>query len=216
MSHFENNLASAKKLDSEDVLKEFRDKLYIPIIHGRESIDFTGNSLGLQPKTAQEYILNDLEDWANYGVEGHFHGRNPWIKYHEMFPEKLASIFQKSNSQPEKANAVNILPDIKVGQAYASSGSRNKELSNLRDQIPYTDPDNKFIISYNRETKDITVTIPQAANLSDYRDKKHLAEFKLEELGANDLCLLLILWAPPPSLKSQLSSKDGITTGCNH
>lgn len=92
MSHFENNLAFAKKLDSEDVLKKFRDKFYIPIIQGKESIYFTGNSLGLQPKIAQEYILNDLEDWANYGVEGHFHGRTPWIKYHEMFPEKLAPI----------------------------------------------------------------------------------------------------------------------------
>ena len=48
--------------------------------------------MGLQPKAAQEYILNDLEDWANYGVEGHFHGRNPWTKYHEMFPPKLAPV----------------------------------------------------------------------------------------------------------------------------
>ncbi|MEO8110107.1 MAG: kynureninase [Ginsengibacter sp.] len=92
MNDFENNLACAKKLDSEDGLKEFRNKFYIPMMHGKESIYFTGNSLGLQPKTVQEYVLNDLEDWANYGVEGHFHGRNPWIKYHEMFPGKLAPI----------------------------------------------------------------------------------------------------------------------------
>ena len=92
MSHFENNLAFAKKLDNEDVLKKFRDKFYIPIIHGKETIYFTGNSLGLQPKNAQEYILNDLEDWANYGVEGHFYGETPWVKYHEMFPKKLAPI----------------------------------------------------------------------------------------------------------------------------
>lgn len=92
MSHFENSLESAKQMDNEDPLKSFREQFYIPIIHGKESIYFTGNSLGLQPKTAQEYILNDLEDWANYGVEGHVHARNPWIKYHEMFPEKLAPL----------------------------------------------------------------------------------------------------------------------------
>ena len=89
---FENTLDFAKQMDNEDPLKGFREKFYIPFIHGKESIYFTGNSLGLQPKTAQEYILNDLEDWANYGVEGHVHARNPWIKYHEMFPAKLAPL----------------------------------------------------------------------------------------------------------------------------
>ena len=89
---FENTLAFAQQLDKEDPLKRFREKFYIPFINGKESIYFTGNSLGLQPKTAQDYVLNDLEDWANYGVEGHFHGRNPWVKYHEKFPPKLAPI----------------------------------------------------------------------------------------------------------------------------
>ncbi|MEO7960655.1 MAG: hypothetical protein ABIR19_03855, partial [Ginsengibacter sp.] len=89
---YQNTLSFAQHLDAEDPLRSFRGKFYIPFIHGRESIYFTGNSLGLQPKTAQDHILNDLEDWANYGVEGHFNGRNPWIKYHEMFPEKLAPI----------------------------------------------------------------------------------------------------------------------------
>ncbi|MEP6927646.1 MAG: kynureninase [Ginsengibacter sp.] len=92
VNHFENTWDFAKILDKEDPLNRFRDKFYIPVSHGNESIYFTGNSLGLQPKTAQEYVLNDMEDWANYGVEGHVHARNPWLKYHEMFPEKLAPI----------------------------------------------------------------------------------------------------------------------------
>jgi kynureninase len=92
MDMFKNTLEFAQQLDKEDFLNRFRKKFYIPFMNGKEGIYFTGNSLGLQPKTAQEYILNDLEDWANYGVEGHFHGRNPWIKYHEMFPKKLSSI----------------------------------------------------------------------------------------------------------------------------
>ena len=92
MDIFRNTLEFARQLDNEDPLNRFREKFYIPFVNGKESIYFAGNSLGLQPKTAQDYILNDLEDWANYGVEGHFHGRNPWIKYHEMFPKKLSSI----------------------------------------------------------------------------------------------------------------------------
>ena len=92
MYDFENSLKYAKKMDREDPLKDFRDQFYIPIAQGKESIYFTGNSLGLQPKIAQEYILKDLEDWANYGVEGHFHGKTPWVKYNEMFPPKLVPI----------------------------------------------------------------------------------------------------------------------------
>ncbi len=92
MDEFVNSLAFARQLDNEDPLNRFREKFYIPFINGKESIYFTGNSLGLQPKTAQDYVLNDLEDWANFGVEGHFHGRTPWVKYHEMFPPKLTQI----------------------------------------------------------------------------------------------------------------------------
>jgi kynureninase len=89
---FENNQNFAQQLDEHDSLKSFRDKFYIPIVNGNESIYFTGNSLGLQPKTTQDYVLNELEDWASFGVEGHFHARQPWFSYHEMFPQLLTKI----------------------------------------------------------------------------------------------------------------------------
>ena len=89
---FENTVAFAKALDEKDSLKHFRGKFYIPIINGNESIYFTGNSLGLQPKTTQDYVLNELEDWASFGVEGHFNARQPWFSYHEMFPQLLTKI----------------------------------------------------------------------------------------------------------------------------
>jgi kynureninase len=89
---FQNNLGFAKDLDAIDPLKDFRSKFYIPIINGNECIYFTGNSLGLQPKTTQDYVLNELEDWASFGVEGHFHARQPWFSYHEMFPNLLIKI----------------------------------------------------------------------------------------------------------------------------
>ncbi len=91
MNH-EYNLEYARAMDEKDPLKNFRSKFYIPYINGKESIYFTGNSLGLQPRTTQDYVVNELEDWANYGVEGHFHARNPWYSYHEMFPELLSDI----------------------------------------------------------------------------------------------------------------------------
>lgn len=32
-------------------------------------------------------ILEELDDWAALGVEGHFEGRRPWYPYHEQFRE---------------------------------------------------------------------------------------------------------------------------------
>ena len=90
--NFENTIACAQQLDEQDTLKSFREKFYIPIINENESIYFNGNSLGLQPKVTQDYILDKLEDWANLGVEGHFHGRQPWYTYHELFPPLLSPI----------------------------------------------------------------------------------------------------------------------------
>ncbi|MDQ6763392.1 MAG: kynureninase [Bacteroidota bacterium] len=126
MSDFENNLAYAKKLDAEDPLRAFRDKFYIPIINGKESIYFTGNSLGLQPKTAQEYVLNDLEDWANYGVEGHFHGRTPWIKYHEMFPKKLAPILGAKEDEITVMNQLTVNLHLLLATFYRPNKQRYK------------------------------------------------------------------------------------------
>jgi kynureninase len=89
---FQNTLDFAKQLDEQDELKHFRESFYIPMMFGKEAVYFTGNSLGLQPKTTQDYVLNELEDWASLGVEGHFHARNPWMPYHEIFPQQLSKI----------------------------------------------------------------------------------------------------------------------------
>jgi kynureninase len=90
--NFENTLAFAKNLDSKDILKHFRERFYIPQHNGKDSIYFTGNSLGLQPKTVKEYVNQELDDWAKLGVEGHFHAKNPWLSYHEIFPKQLSKI----------------------------------------------------------------------------------------------------------------------------
>jgi len=103
---YENTLQFAQQLDKNDALQHFRNHFYIPIINGKECIYFTGNSLGLQPKTTQDYVLNELEDWANFGVEGHFHARKPWMPYHENFPKQVAKIV---GALPEEVVVMNQL-----------------------------------------------------------------------------------------------------------
>ena len=90
---YQNTLAYAVQQDKEDSLSELRTRFYIPKDkNGNEWIYLTGNSLGLQPKTTQKYIEQELNDWANLGVEGHFEAKNPWLNYHELLTDKMAKI----------------------------------------------------------------------------------------------------------------------------
>lgn len=92
MAEFVNSLAAAQALDAADPLKSYRDRFYIPTFHEKAVRYFTGNSLGLQPKSAQAYVQQEMDDWAKWGVEGHFHGKNPWFSYHEFLTEKAARV----------------------------------------------------------------------------------------------------------------------------
>jgi kynureninase len=88
----ENSLRYAQQLDQQDQLQHFRDQFHIPTTNGREAIYLTGNSLGLQPKTTRAYVNEELDDWAQLGVEGHVYARRPWVAYHELFPDYLVKI----------------------------------------------------------------------------------------------------------------------------
>ena len=89
---FENSILFARDLDTRDPLKNFREQFYFPMISGKEVIYFNGNSLGLQPKNTQNYILKELEDWATFGVEGHFHARMPWFTYQDFLTGQIAEL----------------------------------------------------------------------------------------------------------------------------
>lgn len=91
--NYQNQLSFAKELDKNDNLSELRNRFHIPKDkNGKEWLYFTGNSLGLQPKSTKEYINQELEDWSNLGVEGHFEAKNPWMNYHELLTNKMAKI----------------------------------------------------------------------------------------------------------------------------
>ena len=82
----------AQNLDNQDELSAYRNEFLFPQHNGENCVYFTGNSLGLQPKGAQAALQQELDDWAKYGVEGHFEAKNPWFAYHEMFAEPLSEI----------------------------------------------------------------------------------------------------------------------------
>ena len=93
MSNYKLGLDYAKQLDNEDELAAYRNQFHIPKDkNGNELIYLCGNSLGLQPKSTKSYINQELEDWANLGVEGHTEAKNPWLPYHEFLNESMAKV----------------------------------------------------------------------------------------------------------------------------
>jgi kynureninase len=104
--NIENTLAFAQQLDENDELKDFRNHFYFPQHEGRDCIYLTGNSLGLQPRSVQAHVQQELNDWANMGVEAHFTAKHPWLGYHEQFPALLSKVV---GCQPEEVVVMNQL-----------------------------------------------------------------------------------------------------------
>src|SRR5688572_28919778 len=90
--NYQNSLSFARQQDRTDPLKGFRSKFHLPYINGNQAIYFTGNSLGLLPKSTKKYIDEELQDWKTLGVEGHLHSRRPWLYYHKFTKKALAGI----------------------------------------------------------------------------------------------------------------------------
>lgn len=83
----------AAQLDRDDPLRGFRERFHFPAHDdGSPVLYFTGNSLGLMPKKARDYVAQELEDWAVLAVEGHMHAKTPWLPYHEFLTEQMAEI----------------------------------------------------------------------------------------------------------------------------
>jgi len=126
MSEFQNNLAFAQSLDAKDTLAKFRSQFHIPNYNGKPSIYLTGNSLGAMPKEATNALNVELEDWKEFGVEGHFHARNPWMPYHERFAEPLAEIVGAKPSEVVVMNGLTTNLHLLMVSFYRPSAKRYK------------------------------------------------------------------------------------------
>jgi kynureninase len=96
----------AAELDAADPLRGYRDEFHIPPHGDGLQRYFCGNSLGLQPKAVRGALMQELDDWARLGVEGHFHGKHPWMPYHAFVRDTMAATV---GAQPGEVVAMNSL-----------------------------------------------------------------------------------------------------------
>ena len=106
MADFSPTLEFARELDRQDPLRSYREQFHFPQHQGSDVLYFCGNSLGLQPKGVKDALLQELEHWQTYGVEGHFRGEMPWMYYHKFLSAQTARLV---GAQEEEVVVMNTL-----------------------------------------------------------------------------------------------------------
>ena len=126
--NFKTSLSFAKEMDDKDPLKDFRTQFIFPSFHKNKMRYFTGNSLGLQPVTTREVIGEELDDWARFGVDGHFMSRRPWFSYHEELTSMAADIVGAKGSETVITHSLTTNIHLLMVSFYQPKGKRNKIL----------------------------------------------------------------------------------------
>lgn len=121
-------LQTAKAKDKQDDLRSFRERFYIPQRNGKDSIYLCGNSLGLQPKVASDYINMELKSWASNAVEGHFIGDNPWMHYHQNSKKVLTNLLGAKETEVVSMNNLTTNLHLMLASFYHPKGKRTKIL----------------------------------------------------------------------------------------
>jgi len=126
--NLENTLAYATQADKADALASFRQKFAIPRKNGKDVIYFCGNSLGLMPRHATEYVNGFLHDWQTLGVAGHVHGSPPWVDYHMTVRDASAHLIGAMPEEVIIMNALTVNLHLMLVSFYRPEGKRRKIL----------------------------------------------------------------------------------------
>ncbi len=126
--NYQNNLDFALQLDEQDSLKEFRAKFLIPQHNGHDAIYLCGNSLGLQPASANQYLSAQLTAWQQHGVEGWFDADEPWIDYQTLLTDSLAGIVGAKKEEVTVMNSLTVNLHLLMVSFYKPNSNRYKIL----------------------------------------------------------------------------------------
>jgi len=127
--NYSNTVDFAREMDKNDPLKEWKKSFYHPRTEaGADCIYFCGNSLGLQPKTARENVERVMRDWETLGVEGHFHGEEPWVPYHERLAPAMAKIVGAREDEVVLMNSLTVNLHLMLVSFYRPEPGRSKIL----------------------------------------------------------------------------------------
>lgn len=124
---YKNGIDFAKEMDKQDELSDYRNQFHLPMqSNGQPYVYLCGNSLGLQPKATAAALQQELLDWQNQGVEGHFHAKNPWMPYHEFLTNAMAKVVGAKPAEVVVMNTLTVNLHLMMISFYQPTGKRNK------------------------------------------------------------------------------------------
>jgi kynureninase len=119
----------ARQLDVDDPLRRFRNKFCVPLgKDGQQVIYFAGNSLGLMPKSARKIVDDELDNWAQLGVDAHHATGTPWYSYHEALRESTARLAGAKPVEVICMNSLTVNLHLMMATFYRPTKSRFKVL----------------------------------------------------------------------------------------
>ena len=111
-------------MDQDDPLGSYRDKFNYPKNYKKEKvIYFSGNSLGIQPKSVREYVEKELYVWEKEGLLGQ-HRR--WENFHERLIKNTARLVGAEPPEVVVMNALTVNIHLLLISFYQPSENRNK------------------------------------------------------------------------------------------
>jgi kynureninase len=111
--------ATAEQKDASDALAPYRASFFIPPREdGSDSIYLCGHSLGLQPRGVARIFNEELEHWAELGVEGHFASSRPWLPYHEQLTASLARLTGALTTEVVAMNSLTVNLHLMLASFY--------------------------------------------------------------------------------------------------
>jgi len=117
----------ARSMDAQDPLAHFRQRFHFPkTSDGKECIYLCGHSLGLQPKAVSSYMERALRDWANLGVEGHFHAKDAWMPYHRLLTQQTAELVGAEADEIVVMNSLTVNLHLMMASFYRPTKLRHK------------------------------------------------------------------------------------------
>lgn len=127
-TNYSFSLEFAQRQDKDDPLNHFRQRFLFPQKNGKDSIYLCGNSLGLQPKSARDFLDHELTKWAKYAVDGHFHATERWYEYHKLLKPALSEILGAQESELAVMNNLSSNLHFMLVSFYQPKGKRTKIL----------------------------------------------------------------------------------------
>lgn len=122
---FDPSIDCAIAWDQADELASFRSEFYIK----PDRIYLDGNSLGLLSKRAEQSLLDALDSWKEYGIDGWTEGPTPWFYLSEQLGERMAPLVGASPEEVIVTGSTSVNIHQVISTFYQPTGKKTKILA---------------------------------------------------------------------------------------